>query len=190
MLLGFIVHFNPKPLISFDSTVQNVVRGSLPDAETHFFKMITVLGNTSVQIVIAAIAVVVIWLKKWHREAVYLLMNAVLAGICIVGIKNIVQRPRPSLVHLVNADGFSFPSGHSLGSFLIFGTIMLILIHHVQSPLLKWVVAIVIGLIILFVGLSRIYVGVHYPSDVLGGFLLAFGLHNMTYPYMKQRWTH
>ena len=83
---------------------------------------------------------------------------------------------------MVHAGGYSFPSGHSLGTFMILGAIAIVLAQRLAKKGAKVVIYIVTGLLIALVGLSRIYVGVHYPTDVLAGFTLAFGLLNAIYP--------
>ena len=90
--------------------------------------------------------------------------------------------PIQAITHLVHASGYSFPSGHSLGTFMILGAIAIVLAQRLEKKESKIVVYAITGLLIFLVGLSRIYVGVHYPTDVLAGFILAFGLLNAVYP--------
>ena len=99
----------------------------------------------------------------------------------IVSLKYIYQRPRPLITHLVHASGYSFPSGHSLGTFMILGAIAIVLIQRLEKKESQVAVFAISGLLIALVGLSRIYVGVHFPTDVLAGFTLAFGLLNVIY---------
>ena len=82
----------------------------------------------------------------------------------------------------MHASGYSFPSGHSLGTFMILGAIAIVLAQRLAKKESKIAVYGITGLLIFLVGLSRIYVGVHYPTDVLAGFTLAFGLLNAIYP--------
>lgn len=186
VMLGYVVKFYPEALRPFDTSVQSTIRGNLPQPLTAFFKTITVIGNPSTQAIIAAVAVIILWLKKWYAEAIYVATNSILAGICIVSLKYIYQRPRPSITHLVYASGNSFPSGHATGTFLIIGSILVICFQRLSSQTAKWTVAILLGLLIFCIALSRIYLGVHYPSDILGGFLLAYAIHNLVFPYYDQ----
>ena len=178
--LGYMVKFYPEALTGFDSNIQTWVRGDLPGGLTAFFKMITTLGNTSVQAVIAILAVIWLYLRQYKAEAIFVGTSGVLASIMIMSLKYIYQRPRPSITHLVHAGGYSFPSGHSLGTFMILGAI--VLTQRLVKKAAKTAVYGITGLLIFLVGLSRIYVGVHYPTDVLAGFTLAFGLLNAIYP--------
>ena len=174
--LGYMVKFYPEALTGFDSNIQTWVRGDLPGGLTAFFKMITTLGNTSVQ------AVIWLYLRQYKAEAIFVGTSGVLASIMIMSLKYIYQRPRPSITHLVHAGGYSFPSGHSLGTFMILGAIAIVLTQRLVKKAAKTAVYGITGLLIFLVGLSRIYVGVHYPTDVLAGFTLAFGLLNAIYP--------
>ncbi len=180
--LGYLVKFYPEALTGFDSNIQTWVRGGLPAGLTRFFKTITILGNTPVQAIIAIVAVIWLYLRQYKAEAIFVGASGLLASILIVSLKYIYQRQRPSITHLVHASGYSFPSGHSLGTFMILGAIAIVLAQRLEKKESKIVVYAITGLLIFLVGLSRIYVGVHYPTDVLAGFTLAFALLNAIYP--------
>ena len=180
--LGYMVKFYPEALTGFDSNIQTWVRGGLPAGLTRFFKTITMLGNTPVQAIIAIVAVIWLYLRQYKSEAIFVGASRLLASILIVSLKYIYQRQRPSITHLVHASGYSFPSGHSLGTFMILGAIAIVLAQRLEKKESKIVVYAITGLLIFLVGLSRIYVGVHYLTDVLAGFTLAFGLINAIYP--------
>ena len=180
--LGYLVKFYPEALTGFDSNIQTWVRGGLPAGLTRFFKTITILGNTPVQAIIAIVAVIWLYLRQYKAEAIFVGASGLLASILIVSLKYIYQRQRPSITHLVHASGYSFPSGHSLGTFMILGAIAIVLAQRLEKKESKIVVYAITGLLIFLVGLSRIYVGVHYLTDVLAGFTLAFGLINAIYP--------
>ena len=174
--LGYMVKFYPEVLTGFDSNIQTWVRGGLPAGLTRFFKTITMLGNTPVQAIIAIVAVIWLYLRQYKSEAIFVGASGLLASILIVSLKYIYQRQRPSITHLVHASGYSFPSG------MILGAIAIVLAQRLEKKESKIVVYAITGLLIFLVGLSRIYVGVHYPTDVLAGFTLAFGLLNAIYP--------
>lgn len=180
--LGYMVKFYPEALTGFDSNIQTWVRGDLPAELTRFFKTITILGNTPVQVIIAIVAVILLYLRQYKAEAIFVSASGLLSSILIVSLKYIYQRQRPSITHLVHASGYSFPSGHSLGTFMILGAIAIVLAQRLAKKEFKIAVYGITGLLIVLVGLSRIYVGVHYPTDVLAGFTLAFGLLNAIYP--------
>ena len=92
-------------------------------------------------------------------------------GLVNLFLKDYFARERAAVNVMVEVSGLSFPSGHSMGSMTYFGLLAYFVVRSKQRPLKKasWIA--VFGLVILSIGLSRIYLGVHYPSDVLAGFL-------------------
>ncbi|MCC9726261.1 phosphatase PAP2 family protein, partial [Streptococcus agalactiae] len=96
---------------------------------------------------------------------------------------------RPTLTHLVFAGGYSFPSGHSMGTFMIFGSIIILLQYYMPKSIWNLLCQGTLGLLIFLIGLSRIYLGVHFPTDVLAGFILAYGILNLTaYIFLAKDW--
>lgn len=189
VLLGYMVKFYPEQLVAFDSTIQTAVRGSLPPILTTFFAHLTVMGDTLTQVLWVALftALFYFW-KNWRGEAALVLISGSLAGILIPLLKLLYGRIRPSLPHLVEAAGYSFPSGHSTGAFLIFGSLLIVVSQRLNKGPLKVAVQVSLIALIVLIGLSRIYLGVHYPSDVLAGFALGYGILNLIYPtYMSLR---
>lgn len=188
VLLGYTVRFYPDTLVAFDDTIQTTVRGSLPDGLTAFFSAVTVLGNTLTFVGVLVVAVLSLYLvKKWKTEAIYLGLTGAIAGLLIVGSKYLYGRPRPNIEHLLPAHGFSFPSGHSTGSMMIYGFMLILAHQRIKSPALRLFVEILLGLLIAVIGVSRIYLGVHYPTDVVGGFLLGFVCLNILFPFYNHK---
>ena len=105
-----------------------------------------------------------------------------MTGLLVLLLKNIYQRPRPALLHLVEEKGFSFPSGHSLASTLVLGSLIIIVGQHVKNKTARYCLQGLLVLGIVTIVVSRIYVGVHYPSDVLGSMILGFAVLQFEYP--------
>lgn len=154
---------------SFDSSIYNFLINLRSKSMDTFMKTITKFGNTMSVIIILAIFVFI--LKK--DDGYLLVMNT----ICVVSanqvLKHIIRRPRPDHLRLVKEKGFSFPSGHSMVSIALYGILIYIVNKNIKNKTLKIILISLLSLLILFIGLSRIYVGVHYPSDVLSGYILA-----------------
>ena len=97
--------------------------------------------------------------------------------ICVVflntALKEIVQRPRPEGFRLVAETGYSFPSGHSMVSMAFYGLLIWMIWHYEKDRLMAWIYIIFFSGIIVMVGVSRIYLGVHYASDVVAGFAVS-----------------
>ena len=183
VILGYTVKFAPQGLTAFDSQLQAAFRGDLPAGITAFFTTITKAANTSIILIwVGALALYLFFIKKWKAESALLLGSLVTSGLLVSLLKPIYARPRPSITHLVHETGYSFPSGHSLGITMACGALFIIVTQGVKNQSSRLVLQILLGLFILIILLSRVYVGVHYPSDVTAGFLLGFAVLNYVFP--------
>ena len=183
MIIGYIVKFYPEMLVSFDQPIQTAIRGDLPETLTLLFRAITHLIDIPVIISWVLIVAFIFYRKQWKMESYLMLGNLTLAGILIVTFKNIYQRPRPEILHLVEEKGFSFPSGHSLAVTIMVGTLIVILSQRIKNTVWRKIVQILLSLYIFSVLVSRIYLGVHYPSDVITSLCVGLGVLFMEFPF-------
>ena len=183
VILGYIVKFYPDMLIGFDQPIQTAIRGDLPTSLTFLFRTITHLIDIPVIITWVLIVAFIFYRKQWKLESYLMLGNLTLAGILIVTFKNIYQRPRPEILHLVEEKGFSFPSGHSLAVTIMVGTLIVIFSQRIKDQLWKRIVQILLGLYLVSVLISRVYLGVHYPSDVLASLCVGLGVLFIEFPF-------
>ena len=183
VILGYIVKFYPNMLIGFDQPIQTAIRGDLPDSLTFLFRTITHLIDIPVIITWVLIVAFIFYRKQWKMESYLMLGNLTLAGILIVTFKNIYQRPRPEILHLVEEKGFSFPSGHSLAVTIMVGTLIVIFSQRIKDKLWKRIVQVLLGFYLLSVLVSRVYLGVHYPSDVLASLCVGLGVLFIEFPF-------
>ena len=183
MIIGYIVKFYPEMLVGFDQPIQTAIRGDLPETLTLFFRAITHLIDIPVIISWVLIVAFIFYRKQWKMESYLMLGNLTLAGILIVTFKNIYQRPRPEILHLVEEKGFSFPSGHSLAVTIMVGTLIVILSQRIKNTVWRKIVQILLSLYIVSVLVSRIYLGVHYPSDVIASLCVGLGGLFMEFPF-------
>ena len=92
-------------------------------------------------------------------------------------LKHVIKRSRPPLDRrLIVQKGFSYPSGHTMVSVCIYGILLYFVLTRIKNRALKWILSVFLIMMILLIGISRIYVGVHYPSDVIGGLLLTISI--------------
>ena len=183
MIIGYIVKFYPEMLVSFDQPIQTAIRGDLPETLTLLFRAITHLIDIPVIITWVLIVAFIFYRKQWKLESYLMLGNLALAGILIVTFKNIYQRPRPEILHLVEEKGFSFPSGHSLAVTIMVGTLIVILSQRIKNTVWRKVVQILLSLYLVSVLVSRVYLGVHYPSDVIASLCVGLGVLFMEFPF-------
>ena len=142
----------------------------ISDKITPIAKFITNLGGATVLIAITIILFMVIKNKK-----IGLSIAINLASIALLNqiLKNIVQRPRPTEYRIIEESGYSFPSGHSMVSMAFYGFLIYLILKYIKNKKIKPIAITFLILIILLIGISRIYLGVHYTSDVIAGFDIA-----------------
>ena len=183
VILGYVVKFFPEQLIPLDSSIQTAIRGDLPAILTTIFRGITRLIDLPIVISWAILLTAIFYLKKWKSESLLVAGNLSLAGILIVSLKHLYQRPRPDILHLVEEKGFSFPSGHSLAVTLLIGSLIIILGQRVKNTTIKLALQGLLGLYLISVLVSRVYLGVHYPSDVLASLCVGLGVLFIEFPF-------
>lgn len=168
-LIILIVLLLTNQLLDTDIIIYNFISKFISPNKTKFFAFITDLGDY-IGIFIATIIILVYNHKHFPKRNISLLLLLVLCSLYVVSAKNIFQRPRPDILQLITIDGFSFPSGHSTYSITIYGY-LIYLINKDNNTLVKTIITSLLVLLIISIGLSRIYLGVHYFSDVLAGFI-------------------
>ena len=138
-----------------------------------FMKAVSMLGNVGIAgaVVVATSAWLV--LRGWRSEGAFILYAALSGYVISFGLKELVGRPRPpqSLVQVITeTDGYSFPSGHVMHYVVFLGSLAFVLSTSVKPGVNRWLIQGAVLAVLMAVGLSRIYLGVHWPSDVLGGY--------------------
>ncbi len=168
----------------FDRTVINIICNNNPIL-IKFATVFTNLGNTNVIMVETILLVIVLALFKKFAYAFFTAGTMIAANGYNWIIKHAIARHRPFTHHLVAAHGYSFPSGHSVGSATLFGILIVLTILLIKNKAAKTVLCIVWACFPILIGYTRIFSHVHYPSDVLGGFLegIAFLLIGYSFLY-------
>ncbi len=141
-----------------------------------FFAGITELGSVWALTVESLIMLGVLWYfyqqKKWKIIYFVIAMGGV--TILISGLKAAFSRDRPNIFEEYDGTGYSFPSGHSTAPIVFYGFIIYLIIRSKLNTLAKWLINISLGVLILLIAFSRLPLGVHYFTDIIGG--LALGL--------------
>ena len=142
----------------------------ISDFATPIAKFITNFGGAIFIILLTVILIAVIKNKKIGLS---ILANLAIITILNQLLKRILQRPRPTEYRIIEESGYSFPSGHSMISMAFYGYLIYLIYKYVENKNVKWILISLLSVLICLIGISRIYLGVHYTSDVLGGFLIS-----------------
>lgn len=142
---------------------------------TAFFKVFTFFGEAKLLIPVGGIGAVIgfFLLKDRERSFCYICNLVTIAGINWI-IKHLIQRPRPDVsLRLVEEDGYSFPSGHAMITTAFYGLMIYYIWGHMKNKLWRNIICYGLAFLIVMIDFSRVYLGVHYLSDVLAGSLIS-----------------
>lgn len=159
-----------KNQLYIDKYGYNIISKLISNNMTNIIKIITNIGGTITIIIITIISLLIFRKKKIN---ICIILN--LLGIVIINnllLKNIIGRDRPNGINIITETGKSFPSGHSAVSIVVYGYLIYLIYNFIKNKYFKYTLITILSLIILIVGITRIYLGVHYTSDVLGGYLI------------------
>lgn len=151
---------------SLDNSIYNTIISSKSDAMTMFMTIITMMCDTEFIIVATLLLVLLIKNKKMGGM---IASNVVLCSVINTIIKHIFLRPRPVGIKLIEQGGYSFPSGHSMMAVAFYGLLIYIIWNTKWRNVWKIFTTTLLVILILLIGISRIYVGVHFASDVIAG---------------------
>lgn len=173
-LIGFFALaedvFN-KEIMNGDIIGYKIVSNFLiSDFATPIAKFITNFGGAIFLIVLTIALIIIIKNKKIGLS---IFSNLVVVTVLNQVLKKILQRPRPTEYRIIEETGYSFPSGHSMISMAFYGYLIYLIYKYVKNKYIKWISIILLSILICSIGISRIYLGVHYTSDVVGGFLIS-----------------
>lgn len=172
-ILAIVVTINVKNgrILELDLNIykffsENIINDKL----TPIVKVITHIGGAKIVFVLTVLAIILI---KGLKNKLFLLTGIVgTAGLNVV-LKHIIQRERPNINRLIPEKGYSFPSGHSMMSMAFYGMLIFLIFKYVKNTALKWTLIVILTILLSTIGITRIYLGVHYPSDVIGGFVVS-----------------
>lgn len=160
-------------IVVADLRIANLLEYFRSPKLTKVFLWITLLGKLQIIIGSAIIVSLILWLWKKRDYIIYLWLALLADGIFSYFVKLLIHRDRPlTPVYLENS--FSFPSGHAMVAVIFYGFLAYLLIRHIKSWKTKVNIFFACLVVILVIGFSRLYLGVHFLSDVWGGYLLGF----------------
>jgi membrane-associated phospholipid phosphatase len=157
--------------IHYDQRLADWLHHRATDPVTDVVRMLTWTGNGAFLALVVAVAVLLLWRLNLVTDAVFVLLAFAGAEVITFGMKQGFRRDRPFFEDpLATASSFSFPSGHALVSLAVYGSIALVIARHARSRRQAVAVLAVAAIWILAIGFSRLYLGVHFLSDVLAGY--------------------
>ena len=164
--------FNPAPVQSIDDMLRQVVNAHRSVVWNIFFVNFTQLFNSKETIIWIVITAILSWIMV-NRRFVWQVLLTIGTGVLLNRIiKLLIQRPRPTTNLLMHYSSYSFPSGHSSAAALVLGCLILLTWRVVRRDWIKVTITTILVMLVLAIGFSRVYVGAHYPSDVLAGWCL------------------
>lgn len=162
-----------KEAFAFDKTILLWIHQfSNPTWDTIMLN-ITKLGNPMMMVTITIITFGILWWKRYRQEAKIFGLHALGGAILSYGLKLAFNKSRPQLwEQLINETSFSYPSGHALGSMVIYGFLAYLLSSHYAK--FAKIIYTCAAILIAAIGLSRLYLGVHWPTDVIAGYGIGY----------------
>ena len=159
-------------LATYDQRISDYILSYRSNGLTRYFIFITNVGDIYGYIVVLIVCFLISRLvfKTW-KNVVQITAVLLLSAISNLILKRFIDRARPGIEHLVSVETLSYPSGHAMSAMAFYGFIMYLIYRFKMNIFLKILVISLLTCLILSIGISRIYLGVHYPSDVAGGFI-------------------
>lgn len=159
-----------KELASFDKKITGWFQGLESENITVFMEIVTHFGERWPYVVILVVSAIYLYFRTRNIRVVLYATFVLLTATAITYVlKNIFDRERPLGISLADNLSYSYPSGHTMTAMAFYGFLMYLVWHYVPKTVAKISLTIILTFIILLVGSSRIYLGLHYPSDVLAG---------------------
>ncbi|GJM29094.1 MAG: phosphatidylglycerophosphatase B [Cyclobacteriaceae bacterium] len=158
-------------LTDWDDRVSHWIHQLRNPVATKFVIAATQLGNVYAYLVLI---ILIAWYAHQKERGWYITLQITLvlatAALLNIILKFAIDRQRPQGVEIIDAGGLSFPSGHAMGSFAFYGFLIFLVWAHIKSRPKRIILSIALAGLILLIGFTRVYLGVHYPSDVVAGY--------------------
>jgi undecaprenyl-diphosphatase len=158
-------------LLHWDEPIQRAVEDARSSGMTAIVKRISFLGSTVAVLTLGGLLAAVSW-RRCRAVATVVLIATLSRPLLEFTLKAVVDRDRPHLDRLVNGTGPSFPSGHVMAAAALWGLAPLVVTLYTRNRRIWWATTITSALLILAIGASRTYLGVHWLSDVVAGFIV------------------
>lgn len=156
----------------FDERVTDYVTSFRTPGLNNFFQFVTDLGDFYAYLIVTLITGLFFFYKLKNKKFILQLIGVVILSFLVnLALKEVFDRARPALEHMVVVKTLSYPSGHAMSAMSFYGFLIYLIFHIKMNHWLRGFLTLLFSVLIFFIGLSRIYLGVHFPSDVVGGFV-------------------
>ncbi len=164
-------------MFQIDLRIMNLVSAFRDAGITKALIFFTYLGNWQVIIGLSIIAIIILGLLRERRKIVFLAMALISGEVIKELLKFLIHRPRPDIsFSLISESGYSFPSGHAVISVIFYGMVVYFIYKLCRKIWQKIILLVAFATLILLIGFSRIYLGVHWASDIIAGWLIGFAI--------------
>ncbi|WP_246281346.1 phosphatase PAP2 family protein [Saccharibacillus qingshengii] len=171
VLIAMLVGSGHQSVMNFDHKWIGRIQNQETPTWTSVAETLSWIGSTQVVIVlVVALLLFLLLIPRLRWEALLVVCATGGSALLNILLKNLFRRDRPDINRLAEESTFSFPSGHSMGAFALYGILAYVLWRLIEPLPLRIIALLLCILLTLTIGLSRIYLGVHYPSDVIGGY--------------------
>ncbi|MEH1884941.1 phosphatase PAP2 family protein [Nostoc sp.] len=162
-----------REAFAFDTTFLLWLHQFANPSLDNFMLFITNVGNPSTVVIVVSVNLILLWWQHYREEAKFFVLACLGGFILNTGLKLFFSKARPELWHrLISEKSFSFPSGHALGSIVLYGFIAYELATH-YPHFAKLIYSLTV-ILIAAIGISRLYLGVHWPTDIIAGYGVGF----------------
>ena len=168
LIFGVIAYFHESRIGHWiDTEVYEFIYASESFITTALMLGFTQVGEVLSMVILSLIMIAILMLYRLKFETLFMIISMLASSILIPVMKNSFDRERPSMLRLIDITGFSFPSGHAMGSTIFFGSLMMLIKNSGLNN--KSMLYGLCAFFILMISSSRVYLGVHYPTDVIAG---------------------
>lgn len=165
-----IILLETGKIVTLENSAYNLVSKYINPTFTFWVKIITNIGGP---LIISILCIVLLFFHATRKQyGVPVIIVLILSYVINYILKNIFLRPRPDVLRLVNESSYSFPSGHSMINASIYTILVLLIMKNFNGKKKKIVICTLLIIICILIGISRIYLGVHYLGDVIAGWIL------------------
>ena len=182
LILAFFI--KADQLYGFESWVYAEATEHMTDILTAIIIFITNIGGPIGVMCVCAIIYIIPKLR--NRVAIPVSIAVVSSLVLNTILKAIFARERPNILRLVSENYYSFPSGHAMVNMALYSILMMYAYNFVKNKKIRYTIYVVLTSLILIIGFTRIYLGVHYAGDIIGGWLMGFAVSLIVYMIMKK----